>query len=136
MRSIIEALRLYMAQQHERFAHQWQVAEVRIITAADEDIGWMQTAPADDAVFLKQRYYLDERFQRRGIGSRVMWGLIEETRHAHMAITLGVGEINPARRLYERMGFRIAHEDQQGYRANAARTGALAGVTSRYFPRQ
>jgi ribosomal protein S18 acetylase RimI-like enzyme len=114
MREIIEALHLDTAQPHEGFARQWQMAEVRIIAAAGEDVGWMQTAPADDAVFLKQ-LYLDGRFQRRGIGSRVLWALIEETSHAHKAVTLGVVKINPARRLYERLGFRITHEDQHKF---------------------
>ena len=38
--------------------------------------------------------------------------LIEEATHAQKAITLGVVKINPARRLYERLGFRVTHEDQ------------------------
>jgi len=114
MREIIAVLHLDMAQQHEVFARQWQAAEVRILATAGEDIGWMQTAPADDAVLLKQ-LYLARRFQRRGIGSRVLWSLIDETRCVHKAITLGVVKINPARRLYERLGFRITHEDQHKF---------------------
>lgn len=110
MRRIIETLHLDMAQQHESFARQWQVAEVRIITMTGEDVGWMQTAAADDAIFLKQ-FYLDGRFQRRGIGSHVMWALIHEAGRAQQAVTLGVVKTNPARRLYERLGFRVTHED-------------------------
>jgi ribosomal protein S18 acetylase RimI-like enzyme len=41
--------------------------------------------------------------------------IIEEARRAHKAITLGVVKINPARRLYERLGFRITHEDQHKF---------------------
>jgi hypothetical protein len=60
---IIQALNLDMARQRESFTSQWQPAEVRVITAANEDIGWLQTTPADDAVFLAQ-FYLDGRFRR------------------------------------------------------------------------
>jgi ribosomal protein S18 acetylase RimI-like enzyme len=111
---IIQALNLDMARQRESFAHQWQPAEVRIITVAGEAVGWLQTAPADDAIFLAQ-LYLEGRFQRQGIGSRVIAMLIEEATHAAKAITLGVVKINPARRLYERLGFRVTHEDQHKF---------------------
>jgi GNAT superfamily N-acetyltransferase len=108
---IIQTLNLDMARQRDGFARQWQLAEVRIISVAGEDVGWLQTMLADDAIVLGQ-LYLDERFQRQGIGSRVMHMLIEEAIGAKKAITLGVVKINPARRLYARLGFRETHEDQ------------------------
>jgi GNAT superfamily N-acetyltransferase len=111
MRSIIETLNLDVARQQESFRRQWQLAEVRIITVAGEDVGWLQTAPADDAIFLGQ-LYVDGRFQRQGIGSYVIQMLIEEATGAQKAITLGVVKINPARKLDERLGFHATHEDQ------------------------
>ena len=111
MNWIIQTLNLDLARHREVFARQWQLAEVRIITVAGEDVGWLQTALADDAIFLGQ-LYLDGRFQRHGIGSRVMHVLIEDAMHAKKAITLAVVKINPARRLYDRLGFRVTHEDQ------------------------
>jgi GNAT superfamily N-acetyltransferase len=108
---IIQTLKLDIARQREGFTRQWQLAEVRIIAVAGEDVGWLQTALADDAIFLGQ-LYLDGRFQRQGIGSRVMHVLIEEAIQAKKAITLGVVKINPAHRFYERLGFRVTHEDQ------------------------
>jgi ribosomal protein S18 acetylase RimI-like enzyme len=38
--------------------------------------------------------------------------LIEDAIHAKKAITLAVVKINPARRLYDRLGFRVTPEDQ------------------------
>ena len=38
--------------------------------------------------------------------------LIDEARPDRKAITLGVVKINPARLLYEPLGFRATHEDQ------------------------
>jgi ribosomal protein S18 acetylase RimI-like enzyme len=110
MSGIIDALNLDVTRQHASFARQWQVAEVRIITVADEGVGWIQVAAGDDdTIFLKQ-LYLAKRFQRQQIGSRIMEVLIEEA--GPKAITLGVVKINPALRLYERLGFRTTHEDQ------------------------
>jgi hypothetical protein len=56
MKWIIQTLNLDLAQHREGFARQWQLAEVRIITVAGEDVGWLQTAVADDAIFLGQLY--------------------------------------------------------------------------------
>ena len=111
MEWIIQRLNLDVARQREGFSQRWQVAEVRIITVAGEGVGWLQTAPADDAIFLGQ-LYLDSRFQRQWIGSRVMRILFEEAMLAKKAVTLGVAKINPARRLYERLGCCVTHDDE------------------------
>jgi GNAT superfamily N-acetyltransferase len=111
MASIIETLKLDMSRQRESFRQQWQLPEVRIITIGGNDVGWLQSAPAKDAIFLAQ-LYLDGRFQRQGIGSRVLRALIEVAAREGKAVTLGVVKINPARRLYERLGFSVTHEDQ------------------------
>lgn len=93
---IIKALRLEPERQRDDLARQWRVEEVRIITVAGEDAGWLQTAPADDAVFLGQ-LCLREHFQRQGIGTGVIRLVIEEAERAGKAVTLGVAKISPAR---------------------------------------
>ena len=97
--------------QAERFAGQWRPDEARIITYAGDDVGWLQTKPAEDAVFLAS-IYLDAPFHGRGIGTQVMQSLIDEARREGKAVTLDVVKINPARRLYERLGFRTTGEDE------------------------
>jgi ribosomal protein S18 acetylase RimI-like enzyme len=111
MRSTIEKLGLDEERHRVNFANQWRVKEVRIVMMEGEVIGWLQTAATDDALFLAQ-LFVDTRFQRRGIGSRLMRILIEEAARENRAVTLGVVKTNPARRLYERLGFRVTHEDQ------------------------
>jgi GNAT superfamily N-acetyltransferase len=112
MRWIVEELFGWdEVRQVEKFARQWNVDEVRIITAASEDAGWLQTAQLNDAIFLKQ-IYLDPPFQRQGIGTRVMKIVIDEAQRQSKAVTLGVVKINPARRLYERLGFHVTHDDE------------------------
>jgi GNAT superfamily N-acetyltransferase len=108
---IIEALKLDMARQREGFGQQWQLAEVRIVTVAGNDVGWLQTTPAEDAIFVGQ-LYVEGRFRRQGIGSRVMRAVIDEAMRERKAVTLAEVKINPARRLYERLGFSVTHEDQ------------------------
>ena len=97
---IIDTLKLDMAKHRENFSIQWRLAEVRIITVAAENVGWLATAPTADSLFLEQ-LYLTARFQRQGIGSDAVRALIEELTRARRVINLGVVKISPARRLYE-----------------------------------
>jgi len=108
---IITQLGLDMARQRESFARQWYVAEVRLITISGEDVGWLQTKMTDSALFLGQ-LYLSGDMQRHGIGTQVLRMLMEEARRAEKPLTLEVVKINPARRLYERLGFQRTHEDE------------------------
>jgi ribosomal protein S18 acetylase RimI-like enzyme len=111
MRTTIATLGLDETRHLAEFARRWSVEQVRIVMLRDEAIGWLQTAPEDDAIFLAQ-LFVDTPFQRRGIGGRLMRILIEEAASESKAVTLGVVKTNPARRLYERLGFSITHEDQ------------------------
>ena len=108
---IIEALKLDVAKRRESFPLQWRLEQVRVIPLSGKDVGWLQIARTDDAIFLGQ-LYLTGLFKRKGIGTQVLRMLIEESELSAKAITLGVVKIDPARRLYERMGFGLTHEDQ------------------------
>ena len=88
----------------------WNVAEIRIIMAAGREVGWVQAAPAEAAVFVRN-ICIDPQWQRLGIGGAVMRLIIDGAASRGDAVTLGVAKGNPARRLYERLGFRITHED-------------------------
>jgi predicted acetyltransferase/GNAT superfamily N-acetyltransferase len=112
MRSIIERLFGWDEKgQAEKFASQWRLDETRIITYAGDDVGWLQTRQVEDAIFLAS-LYLDAPFHGRGIGTQVMQIIISEARRHGKAVTLDVVKINPARRLYERLGFRTTGEDE------------------------
>jgi ribosomal protein S18 acetylase RimI-like enzyme len=111
MRETIEKLGLDEARHLANFANRWPVEHVRIVMMHGEIIGWLQTASTDDALFLAQ-LFVDGRFQRQGIGTRLMQILIEEAAREDKAVTLGVVKTNPARRLYERLGFSVTHEDE------------------------
>ena len=96
------------------FRQRWKPTQVRIIVLDGADIGWLQSTPEDDTLFLAQ-LFVDAGFQRRGIGTAVMRRLIGEATHAHRAMTLGVVKTNPALRLYRRLGFRITHDDDRKF---------------------
>jgi GNAT superfamily N-acetyltransferase len=111
---IIARLGLDETRQAESFVRQWAAPEVRIIAIAGEAVGWLQTVPSDDAIFLSQ-LFIDRRRQRRGIGKVVIKLVTEEALRDGKAVALDVVKINPARRLYERLGFEIVGEEEHKF---------------------
>jgi GNAT superfamily N-acetyltransferase len=112
MEPTIRALRLDMEKHSASFRAGWVGAEVRIITCDGADVGWVQTAAEADALFVKQ-LFVDAPHQRQGIGTEVMHRLVDEAAGAGRAVTLGVVKTNPARRLYQRLGFVTTHADER-----------------------
>ena len=55
---------------------------------------------------------------RQGVGivSSLLRSLLAEAKMASVPVTLNVLKVNPARRLYERLGFRVVSESEHSYR--------------------
>ncbi len=119
------------------FATLWRPQDTNIILCDDEEVGWLEIRETEGEVFLKQ-FYMAPAHQRRGIGSRAMRWLIEEWQDTGKPMALFVLKNNPARRLYERFGFKItseidhrllkrrAAESQSRYRALACACGGFS----------
>jgi ribosomal protein S18 acetylase RimI-like enzyme len=58
---------------------------------------------------------LAPELQGRGVGERLIRELIAEARRAGASVSLHVLQANPARRLYERLGFRIVGQGEHEY---------------------
>ena len=115
MRWIIERLFGWdPAREGKNFAQFFRLDEVRIITADEQDVGWIQEQVEDTTINLGS-FYVMPMMQRRGIGTQVLQMLLARARNQSKAITLGVVKINPALRFYEKHGFRITHEDQHKF---------------------
>lgn len=114
MRWIIDELNLDRDAQANSFDEQWELAQVRILMADGSDVGWIQSTTREDELFLAQ-IFVDRPFQGRGIGTQVMNRLIAEAADAGQAMCLDVVKINPAMRLYERLGFRITGGDDRKF---------------------
>lgn len=114
MERINRELKLDRDLQVASFRRQWDVTQVRIITLDGADIGWLQSTTRDGTFFLGQ-LFVDAPLQRRGIGTAVMHRLIAEATREGQVMILGVVKTNPAKRLYERLGFRTSHEDDRKF---------------------
>ena len=111
---IIEELRLDLSVQETNFQQQWDPPQVRIIVLDGADVGWLQTITQEDELFVAQ-IFVDRPFQRRGVGTEVMKRPIAEATQSSQPVCLSVVKINPARRLYERLGFQIVDEDARKF---------------------
>lgn len=56
--------------------------------------------------------YLAADWQRAGIGTYLLQQIIAEADAAAMPVRLSTAKINPARSLYERLGFRVVEESE------------------------
>jgi ribosomal protein S18 acetylase RimI-like enzyme len=108
---IIEELKLNRTAQTASFDRQWDQSQVRILMVDGADVGWMQSVSREGELFLAQ-IIVDATFQKRGIGTEAMNHLIAEAESARQALCLDVVKINPALRLYQRLGFRIVGEEE------------------------
>jgi GNAT superfamily N-acetyltransferase len=115
MRWIIESLFGWdQVREEENFARFFKLDEVRIIIADGRNVGWIQEQVADNSINLGS-FYLIQEMQRQGIGTQVLRTVLAHAADQSKAVTLAVVKINPARRFYERHGFRVIHEDEHKF---------------------
>ncbi|WP_436987785.1 N-acetyltransferase family protein [Streptomyces sp. enrichment culture] len=72
--------------------------------------GGVALRPAEDGHWL-EHFYLAPGVQGRGLGTAVLRALLSRSDATGTAVRLDVLQGSPARRLYERHGFRVESED-------------------------
>jgi GNAT superfamily N-acetyltransferase len=93
----------------QRFLNAFDPDHTRVIVVDGADAGSIAVRPASDGIWV-EHFYLAPGHQGRGIGSQVLARVLAE--HAGDApLRLNVLQGSPARRLYERHGFVLYHED-------------------------
>ena len=96
--------------QDQRFDQNYKIEEARIITHNGKHVGWLARRDLPQDIFLTQ-FYITPEHQNRGTGTQVLRDLIAEARRKDTSVNLGVLKSNPARRLYEREGFKVVGEN-------------------------
>jgi GNAT superfamily N-acetyltransferase len=109
---INERLGLKRGEQESMFRKQWNPAQVAMIQADGNDVGWLQTVVGRSEHMLGQ-IFVAAPYQRKGIGSEVLRRIIGEASGRGLPVRLAVVKFNPSRSLYERLGFRVTHEDDR-----------------------
>jgi ribosomal protein S18 acetylase RimI-like enzyme len=86
----------------------------QIIELGDAPIGIQAVERAPDHIQLWRIFILPE-YQRRGIGSQLIECVLAEARSARLPLRLRVLRVNPAFKLYERMGFKVVQTTPERY---------------------
>lgn len=89
-------------------------ADCRIILANDIPVGQMYVERQPTVLLLMGFAVLTEH-RGRGIGTDALRTLLDEAARAGKPIRLHVAPTNPARRLYERLGFRRIADDDDAH---------------------
>jgi ribosomal protein S18 acetylase RimI-like enzyme len=86
----------------------------QIILLSGEPIGMLKVI-REGAVWELLQIQLTPERQGAGWGTRIVRGLIADARRAGVPLRLSVLRANPARHLYERLGFIVAEEGPHSY---------------------
>jgi ribosomal protein S18 acetylase RimI-like enzyme len=100
-------LEMQFAAQSNAYRAQFPAASVDVVLAGGEPAGRLYVNRGADAIHLVDIALLPA-YRGRGLGTRLLTRLIEEARGSSRPVTLSVERGNPARRLYERLGFRVS----------------------------
>jgi GNAT superfamily N-acetyltransferase len=80
-----------------------------ILRHEEADAGWLQVEETRHLVHLKQLFLLPA-VRNRGLGTGFLTWMKERAERKRKDLTLDVLSNNPARRLYERLGFKVMTE--------------------------
>jgi len=97
------------AAEEQGFRDHFEPDKIQIIQSCGEDIGYIKAIDQSDHVYVDGMYISNTR-RSSGIGGRVLADLIDRNRKVGKPIRLKVFTVNPAKRLYDRLGFRVVEE--------------------------
>ena len=105
-----EAKRAFLRQQFEaqdvHYRQHYIGAAFDVITDGDRPIGRLYVHRSSREIRMMDVALVPD-WQNRGLGSAIVRGLLEAGRREGRVVTLHVEPWNPAKRLYERLGFRF-----------------------------
>jgi GNAT superfamily N-acetyltransferase len=121
------AMQSYVAQTWGAWDEGWQLqhfqqhfdpSACQIIMLHRQDIGVISVVRQETGMFLSNIELLPA-YQGRGIGTYLIKTLLDEAYQKDVVLTLQVLKVNPARQLYERLGFAISGETNTHYQMSA-----------------
>ena len=100
--------------QRAYFQMRYDPSENQIIVLDGRDIGVIAAERREDTIHLSTIYIRPE-YQDQGIGTQLLKDLLAEASREGLPVTLRVLRVNPAKRLYERLGFVVIRETETRY---------------------
>ena len=99
------------AKQDQLFTESFDHSRCSLIRCEERDIGLLEIVEKPGELFLSNILILPEH-QGRGVGTRILLDLMERAAGRGVPVVLSVLRPNRAKRLYERLGFRVVAEDE------------------------
>ena len=97
----------------ERFAKDWAILENYIITRDNIRVGALRLSTDDSSLHIRD-IQVSADFICQGIGSwAIQQSLLMSRQRGYTSVVLRVFKDNPAKRLYERLGFIVVADDDQ-----------------------
>jgi ribosomal protein S18 acetylase RimI-like enzyme len=93
----------------------WAADPYHIIMVSGVRAGFLATVEREGLLILKHIEIVPQ-FRGQGLGAAIIRELIAKARMENMGVTLYVLKTNPARQLYERLGFTVVEELDTGWR--------------------
>lgn len=87
----------------------------KIVVLDEKDIGSYATHITENNELFINEISLLKEYQNKGIGTDILTKQLEECEKKNMKILLQVFKENPARNLYEKLGFKIYNETETHY---------------------
>ena len=91
------------------FRKNYVPAEIQVITFDEKDIGMLSLEERAEDVFLRA-IEIHPEYQGQGIGTTIIQKIIAQAALKMKLVFLQVLKVNPAKRLYERLGFSVVNE--------------------------
>ena len=95
--------------QESLFRERYIPAQIQVITVDGKDIGMISLEERTDDVFLRVIEILPTH-QGQGIATRIIQQIIDGAASKQKPVILSVLKVNPAKGLYERLGFSVIEE--------------------------
>lgn len=111
MRSYSE---VYYPWDHNAFRHAFKPNEVEVLIYRSEIVGLVKTVLHEDHVYLAE-VQMAEPMRNKGFGTYLVIRAVNHAKSLGLPLTLRVLRNNPARSLYERLGFRLVRENAIDY---------------------
>lgn len=96
------------------FAERWRPASMWIVVIDGQDGGVLEIV-ADETGVLLANIRVAPEHQNRGIGTHLILHVLRDAHRRGLPVSLRVLKGNPARRLYERLGFVTVDETETHY---------------------
>ena len=100
--------------QEDIFRKKFIFSQIQIITLAGNDIGMIFLEERNKDMFLRVIEILP-RHQRQGFGTTIIQKIIDDAARQRKEVRLRVLKVNPAKQLYDRLGFAVIEETSTHY---------------------